>query len=134
MSQSTSIDVHEEILLRRIDGRKANLTSTLEALAHEAKPSVQLEHAKEDVQEKLREVEAGLRADFVSAQEGDPAAIKRLAVALGVSLAALALMGWQVKRMSRKSRQKRSWRKFTRRLYKMGPPGGMDIVVEPISE
>ncbi len=124
----TQYDIEAQ-LQKQIEDAQSSLTATLEALAHEAQPSVQIEYAKENAKHRLQQFKEDCELTWVEARAGDQEAIKRLLIGAGVATGTAAAIAFCAVRQTRKCRQRRQWRKFTRQLRKTTPPGTIDFSV-----
>ncbi|OKL48621.1 DUF3618 domain-containing protein [Boudabousia marimammalium] len=87
----------EEIEMRLAELR-AELTQTVDELTDRVKPANLLADAKASLAEGAKKAQYGAQKLVEDAQQGDPQAIKTLAIAGGVTVAVAALVIWRVLR------------------------------------
>ncbi len=121
----------EAELRQQIDSIQESLSATLGELAYEAQPSVQIDHAKQAAKEKAEEAKFDLITTWEAAKAGDREAMKKLAIIGAAGLGAAGLLALLVAAQTRKAKERRQWRKFSRQLRKTTPPGNISFSVTP---
>lgn len=128
MSKKTTHQIEAE-LNAQINDARASLSSTLEALAYQAQPSVQVEKAKQSFRNRVEEAKADAIETWEEAKEGDPEAVKKVLIAAAAGVAGVALLTYCALRQQKKYRHRRQWKAFTRELRHSVPPGFIEFSV-----
>ncbi|WP_350258374.1 DUF3618 domain-containing protein [Scrofimicrobium sp. R131] len=126
---SKSEKVLEAQLKQQIDDARTSLSATMEALAHEAQPAVQIEYAKQSVRDRVDQFKQDCQDTVEAARHGDREAIKRVLIAAGAVAAAGVATGFCVARQTRRARERREWRRFVRQLRKVHAPGSVEFSI-----
>lgn len=93
----------EAALRAEVKEASEGLAQTLEALAHEVQPAVQIAYLREDmrakatstvdeVREKLVECAGKAKQTLLAAKAGDPAAIKKTAIVAGAAIVTVLVL------------------------------------------
>lgn len=101
---SDTSNLTEAQLRSQIQESRDNLSASLAQLTHVLQPKVQASYVADDIKFKAKEATYNVQNTVDDAREGDPEAVKKIAVSAGIALGALAL--GIVRRKIKKNRRK----------------------------
>ncbi len=91
-SKKATTSQAEQELRAQIDASRDKFMKTLESLVHEVQPQTQIAHLNEDAKYVAEETKYKVQTTLDNAREGDPEAIKKVAIAVAVGVGVVGLL------------------------------------------